>query len=90
MLLRFEVHSVLGSLLVDAGRCLYRTALACSLSEHDMKLRLTSWLFWSSLSPTESLAAEARVPREASESLATCLLASDEAWLVAPWTDSET
>jgi hypothetical protein len=38
----------------------------------------------------ESLAAEARVPMEASESLATCLFDSWEALEVAPWTDSET
>ena len=50
---------------------------------------LTSWLFWSILSPTASLAALARVPVDALLSLATDLLASEEAWLVAPWMVSE-
>jgi hypothetical protein len=58
--------------------------------EDDLGMTLTSWPFWSNLSETESLAAVARVEREASESLATSLLAVEEAWEVAPWTDSET
>lgn len=50
----------------------------------------TPWEVSSALSPRASLAAEARVPREASESLATLLLASLLAPLAVSWTVSLT
>jgi hypothetical protein len=51
---------------------------------------LTLWLASSFLSISASLAAVARLPRLASESLATPLLASLEAVAPVPWTVSET
>jgi hypothetical protein len=79
---------VLGGFLVDV-----RSPLQIEVSNVPYAIsgqRLALWTYSSTLSPTISAAASARVPKGTLWSCATFLLASLEAAEVAPFTESET
>lgn len=88
-LIQEVMNLVLGSLLVDIGLGLWVICQHNVVFREDLAVH-TLWLVSSILSPTASLAAVARLPREASLSFATCLLASLLAVALEPWTVSET
>jgi hypothetical protein len=76
---------VLGGFFVDV-----RSPLQIEVSKKPFGQRLALWTYSSTLSPTISAAASARVPKGTLWSCATFLLASLEAAEVASFTESET